>query len=143
MAKPYALTYEQFVPSNLDDLDDVILSVATPSNNDVLAYSTTTGKWSNVRRSSLFSAYTAVTSTYPITSLDETINCTSGTFTVTLPTAVGVTGKVYNIKNSGTGSITVATTSSQTIDGNTSGTLVLTQYDNLTVLSNGANWIIL
>tara|TARA_R110000868_G_scaffold175724_4_gene412920 strand:- start:2417 stop:2728 length:312 start_codon:yes stop_codon:yes gene_type:complete len=87
--------------------------------------------------------YVAQTATYGITTSDGTIDCTANSFTVTLPTAVGVAGKSYNIKNSGTGIITIATTSSQTIDGNASGTLTLNQYDNLTVQSDGANWIII
>lgn len=86
-------------------------------------------------------AYVAKTSTYPITTTDYTIDCTSGTFTVTLPTAIGSDGKIYNIKNSGTGVITVATTSSQTIDGALTRTLA--QYDNLQIQSTGANWIII
>lgn len=73
---------------------------------------------------------------------DYTYNCLSGTFTVTLPTAVGITGRIYVIKNSGAGTITIATTSSQTIDGVTTQTLS-TQYSSYTVQSNGANWIIL
>jgi hypothetical protein len=87
-----------------------------------------------------FPAYTAKTANYLAGPLDYQIECTANSFTVTLPTAVGVTGKVYSIKNSGTGVITLATTSSQTIDG--SLTQTLTQYDNLVVFSNGANWII-
>ena len=87
--------------------------------------------------------YVAKTGTYTITTTDYLINCTANTFTVTLPTAVGVTGQIYHIKNSGTGVITINTTSSQTIDGNASGTLTLFQWDNLTVQSTGASWIIL
>ena len=86
--------------------------------------------------------YVAKTTTYQVTANDYTINCTSGTFTVTLETAT-IAGQVHNIKNSGTGIITVATTSAQTIDGKASGAITLIQYDNLTVQSNGANWIIL
>ena len=87
------------------------------------------------------SAYVAKTSTYPIVAAtDYCVNCTSGTFTVTLPTAVGIAGQEFIIKNGGSGVITVATTSSQTIDGVTTATL--NQYDALTVLANGANWII-
>ena len=90
-------------------------------------------------------SYVAKTATYLITTSNYTIDCTSGTFTVTLPTAVGTSGvgQVYNLKNSGTGVITIATTSSQTIDGQASGEITLAQYDNLTVQSNNANWIIL
>ena len=87
--------------------------------------------------------YRAVTGTDTVLAGDYTVDATSGTFTLTLLTAVGRQGKIYNLKNSGTGVITLATTSSQTIDGNASGTLTLTQYENLQVQSNGANWIIL
>ena len=51
--------------------------------------------------------YTAVTSTYTVGENDYVVNATSGTFTITLPTAVGVEGKNYFIKNSGSGLITV------------------------------------
>lgn len=85
--------------------------------------------------------YTIKTAAYPISSTDYQIECTANSFTVTLPTAIGIVGKVYSIKNSGTGTITVDTTSSQTIDG--SLTQNLSQYDNLQVMSNGANWIII
>ena len=86
--------------------------------------------------------YVAKTGTYTITASDYTIDCTSNTFTVTLPTAASITGRIYVIKNSGAGTITIATTSSQTIDGVTTQTLS-TQYSSYTVQSNGANWIIL
>ena len=69
------------------------------------------------------------------------VNITSGTFTVTLPTAVGIVGYQFVIKNSGSGTVTLATTSSQTIDG--ASTQTITQYQSLTVVSNGANWILI
>lgn len=83
--------------------------------------------------------YVAKTSTYTATDADYTIDCTSGTFTVTLPTAVGIEGRVYIIKNSGAGTITMAGTSSQTFDGAASPTIAagaVAQYQ-----SNNANWI--
>jgi len=85
--------------------------------------------------------YSAQTATYGINTNDYTIECTANTFTVTLPTAGGVAGQVYNVKNTGTGTITVDTTTSETIDG--ALTVTLAQWENLTVQSNGANWIIL
>lgn len=85
--------------------------------------------------------YTAKTTTYTVTSDDYTVDCTTGTFTVTLPTAVGITGKVFVIKNSGSGVITVDGDGSETIDGAT--TQSLNQYDSITVQSNGSNWIII
>ena len=86
-------------------------------------------------------AYKAITGTYTIVNSDSIIECTSGTFTATLPTAIGIAGKTYNIKNSGTGLITIEGTSSQTIDRLL--TIALSQDENLTVASNGADWIIL
>ncbi len=86
-------------------------------------------------------AYSAITTGTSLDTTHHIVNCTSGTFSVTLPTAVGISGREYVVKNSGTGVITIATTSAQTIDGVSS--LVLSQYDSYTVVSNGANWIII
>jgi hypothetical protein len=84
--------------------------------------------------------YRAVTAAYSIVVSDYQIEATANTFTITLPDATGVAGDAYSIKNSGTGIITVDTTSAQTIDG--ALTQTLTQWDNLTVMSNGTGWII-
>ena len=92
---------------------------------------------------SFSTAYVQKTAAYVITSSDFTIECTSGTFDITLPTAVGITGRIYVIANSGAGTITLATTSSQTIDGNASGVLTLTQNKSYTVQSNNSNWVII
>ena len=86
--------------------------------------------------------YVAKTSTYTATTSDYTINCTSGTFTVNLPTAVGIAGRLYVIKNSGAGTITVDGSGSETIDGTTTYTLNV-QYQSITIQSDGANWIVL
>jgi len=89
------------------------------------------------------STATSVTATYTIKGDDQIVkaDATSGAFTTTLPTAVGVTGKLYTIKrtNSGSNAVTVGTTSSQTIDGSTTYTLA-NQYDAITVYSDGSNW---
>jgi len=61
---------------------------------------------------------------------------------VTLPTAVGISGMRYDIKRSGTGAVTVNTTSAQTIDGLAS-VLISSQYANLSVVSDNSNWIII
>lgn len=92
---------------------------------------------------SLNLAYVAQTANYTIVhGTDYLIDCTANSFTVTLPTAVGFTGRVYQIKNSTGGStITVNTTSSQTIDGITSQTVPGSSA--MLVMSNGANWIII
>jgi hypothetical protein len=86
--------------------------------------------------------YAAKTTTYTAV-INDFVNCTSGTFTVTLPTAVGQSGKSIVVKNSGTGVITIATTSSQTMDGVASaGVTIATQYNTLVFTSDGANWMV-
>ncbi len=82
--------------------------------------------------------YTAVSNTYTVNLANYFVDCTSGTFTVTLPTAVGYAGQIFVIKNSGSGTITVGTTGGQTIDGSSTKTLL--QYGSITVQSDGANW---
>lgn len=79
---------------------------------------------------------------YFITSSDWTINCTANTFTIILPTAIGVRGKIYNVKNTGNGTIYLSGTSSQTIDDLLAQT-ASTKYSSFTVQSTGANWIII
>ena len=103
---------------------------------------TTPNSYLNVN-GSFSTAYVQKTAAYVITSSDFTIECTSGTFDITLPTAVGIKGRIYVIANSGAGTITLATTSSQTIDGNASGVLTLTQNKSYTVQSNNSNWVII
>jgi len=83
---------------------------------------------------------TGINATYTVGVNDYLIDITGNTITVTLPTAVGVNGKNYVIKNRGTGVVTVATTSSQTIDGANSKSL--NNNDSIEVISDGSNWII-
>jgi hypothetical protein len=65
----------------------------------------------------------------------------SGTTTLTLPTAVGNTNR-YTLKNTGINTVTINTTSSQTIDGSTSINLVV-KYTSLDIVSDGTNWNII
>ena len=83
---------------------------------------------------------TGITATYLVKEEDYLIDVTGNTVTVTLPTAVGVNGQNYVIKNRGTGVVTVATTSSQTIDGSNSKSL--NNNDGIEIISDGSNWII-
>jgi hypothetical protein len=85
-------------------------------------------------------AYRAITSAYSVQAGDEQIDCTSGTFTVTLPTAAGITGQVFSIKNSGNGKITLVPAPGETIDGGPDW--VLKHYVNIAVMSAGTHWII-
>lgn len=108
------------------------------NSSAVIAYVTQAGL---IKVTGFQPGYVAKTATYTITAADYVVDCTANTFTVTLPTAVGHT-RVHIIKNSGAGVISIATTSSQTIDGSTTYSLS-TQYKYIIVQSNGANWIII
>lgn len=119
---------EQLPPVVVDELDQLIASLqiglrALPAALDALPHTT---------------AYVTKLAAYVISATDDTVFA-NGTFTVTLPTAVGCGGQAFTIKNIGTGTITVATTAGQLIDGATTYVLA-TQYDAITVKSNGATW---
>ena len=96
----------------------------------------------DVLKGSIVLPYRDETANYAIKTSDYLVNITSGTVTATLPTAVGCQGKHYIIKNSGASSLTLATTSSETIDGSTTLNLNTT-YKYVHVVSTGANWIII
>jgi hypothetical protein len=88
--------------------------------------------------------YSGVSSNTTLNATHYCLNATANSFNMTLPTAVGIAGRVYVLKNSGTGVITINTTSSQTIDGGASGTITMAQYaPAIRVMSNGANWILI
>ena len=86
------------------------------------------------------------TANYTATSSDGTlsVDATSAGVTITLPTAVGISGKMYVIKkiDSSANSVTVATTSTQTIDGSTTYTMGY-RWQSITVQSDGSNWLII
>lgn len=84
-----------------------------------------------------FTASTTLTSTHTVV----LANCASAC-TVTLPTAVGLTGKIFKIKSLGAGAMSINTTSSQTIDGSLTVTPSPNQYADIDVVSDGSNWSI-
>jgi hypothetical protein len=107
----------------------------------------TTGPTSTLQVSgSIATKVSTKTSNYTVTTSDSfvLVNATSGAVTVTLPTSVGSDGRQYTIKktDSTTNPVTVATTSSQTIDGASTYTLT-TQFQLLNIISDGANWSVL
>lgn len=73
------------------------------------------------------------------------IDSSGGTVLATLPTAVGHTGEfvVLSLRTVGN-NVTVATTSSQTYDGQASSSIVSgVRYNTFYFISDGANWMIL
>ncbi len=92
-------------------------------------------------RGAPYFSYKAITSTYAAGSAECVLDCTSGTFTVTLQTAVGIKGLIMVIKNSGTGVVTVATSAGQLIDS--SSTYTITSGAWVWVMSTNSGWIII
>lgn len=90
---------------------------------------------------------TAVTKTtnYSLLTTDTVIlgDSSAGAITFTLPTAVGNNGLRYYIKkiDSTSNSVTIATTSSQTIDGELNQTLNISM-SSVILISDGTNWYV-
>ena len=86
------------------------------------------------------------TAAYTATAGDDTILCdaTSGAITVNLPTAVGISGKKYDIKkiDSTSNSVTIDPDGTETIDGETT-IVIIGENDNYTIQSDGTNWRII
>jgi len=115
-------------------LQGTTLTISGPAGGQVLTYNGTA--WVNS-----FVAQVTKTANYTLAATDYAVwgDTTGGAFTLTLPTAVGIAGRTYVLKNLGTNTLTVATTGGQTIDGSTTAAIVL-QYASLTVVSDGSNW---
>jgi len=85
------------------------------------------------------------TSTYTAIAADDVILCSSGNFSINLPTAVGITGKTLIIKKTDDvlgNVITIAPNGGQTIDGYSTYRLK-TLNETLEIVSDGANWKII
>jgi hypothetical protein len=92
--------------------------------------------------------FSTKTGSYGLTNSDDLVsfNISSGA-TATLPTAVGIDGKRFTLKNLDTSTaatiLTLNTTSSQTISGRASGNIKLSPGDFIEVYSDGANYKII
>jgi hypothetical protein len=135
------------LPTDLDTITKLNLligdTVLTAGEIDTLAELNAIVGESIATTDQLIPSITDIAGTYTVLDTDHTVRVTSGTFDLTLLSAVGNTGRIFNLKNSGTGVVTLLTTAGQLIDAYASGDIVLYQYDNITVQSDGTNWIIL
>ncbi|SIS11535.1 beta strand repeat-containing protein [Williamsia sterculiae] len=94
---------------------------------------------------SFATAFTAKTAAYTLTATDSVVSgdTTSAAFNLTLPDASTCTGRQYTLKriSAGSNNLTVATSSSQTIDG--ASTYVLNaQWKFVVVVSTGSGWLV-
>ncbi|MDT5057719.1 MAG: hypothetical protein QOF66_6085 [Mycobacterium sp.] len=126
------------IDGSLNNLINIALSAlsatGTPSSSTYLRGD---GSWSTPP--GIVRSVTTVTSTVTASAAVATdyVILIGASGVVTLPTAVGNTN-LYMLKNIDTTNKTVATTSSQTIDGATTFTLSPTGAINL--VSDGSNW---
>ena len=91
---------------------------------------------------------TAVTSNYTLGATDFVVegSASSGSFTITLPDATTMKGRMYYVikGDNSANTITLATTSSQVMGTYASGTLILSnQYEQIDLVSDGSNWMII
>jgi hypothetical protein len=121
-------TYLDVAPTQLSIYANNFLVARAQSNS---TFKTNFGR--SIGRSVHSSAFT-------LNATHHLADCVTNTFTVSLPTASGISGQEYIIKNSGTGTITVDPDGAQTIDG--AATVTLTQWESVTIVSTGTNWII-
>lgn len=81
---------------------------------------------------------------YSVLDTDEVIlaDSTAGIVTLSLLTAVGRTGKKITVKriNAGVNDVVIDPNAAETIDGALTKTLAA-QYDKVTIISDGANWL--
>lgn len=82
-----------------------------------------------------------VSTDYSLLSTDTVVVATTGTFTVQLPSATGLNGHSYIIKNMGAGTVTVSGEYAETLDG--SNTISLSQYDGITIMSLDSEWAVI
>ena len=113
--------------------NQIIIGNASNTSFYIYGALTTTGRISKLA---------TVTSNYTILPSDEIITANSSSpINIYLPSAIGITGRTYTIKNINTGVVTILTTLSQKIDA--SNTYQLSnQYSFIKVISNGTKWLV-
>jgi hypothetical protein len=80
-----------------------------------------------------------INSTYTATTSDYMIDVSGGSFSVTLPSAVGIQGRLLVVKNNGGGAVTVQPVLGQNIDDKPF--VILGETNTIQLASNGSNWI--
>lgn len=113
--------------------------------NTTLIYDGTASYWRMIAATPISSTLTrsiqSKVANYTASITDDLILC-NGTFTVTLYPAANNLGRRLDVKNIGSGTITIDANAAETIDGALTATLSI-QYQSYTLLCDGSNWSII
>jgi hypothetical protein len=126
-------------------VNGITLPASGPSGSGLVL--TTTGTTTTSWQTPQAGQHTVATksSAYTLTTSDEVIlaNANSGSFSLTLPTAIGNTN-LFSIKkiDASSNTVTVATSGGQTIDGGSTA-VIRVRYASISVVSDGSNWCII
>lgn len=82
-----------------------------------------------------------VATNYTVLNTDKIIQSTASGVTITLPTAVGNTGRTYYVNNASSGDITLDANGTETI--NAELTQIIPQSSTIQIFSDGSNWWII
>ncbi len=120
-----------------------ITATGTPSSTTYLRGD---GTWSTVSSTGGGYTTTSQTSNYSETATTGTKiilgNTTGGTFTITLPTAVGNAATIIVKKTAGTAGLVIDGAGTETIDGGLTATINKV-YESITLISDNTNWQII
>ena len=125
--------------AGLNNLSDVSFTAGAGIDNYVLTYDHSTTSWGAEAAAGGGGGFTYSAVSTATTAQADYHYSVTGTTTITLPAASGVTaGKQVRVKVMGTDTVTVSRSSTDTIDGQTSISMAV-QYQSLTFVSNGSN----
>lgn len=120
--------------------NEVVVSGTQPTDPAVELWLDVNGSATDLRRSVNVTAVSVTAGA--VDGTDYVYVVTAGGVTVTMPTAVGNKNR-YTVKhNAASGSITIATTASQTIDGTTQ-LVIGSRYVSADLISDGTNWCVI
>ena len=128
------------ISPGLNNLNDVSYTAGVAIDNYVLTYDHSTTSWgAEAATGGSGGGFTYSPVSSATTAQAQYHYSVTGTTTITLPAASGVlAGQEIRVKNVGSNTVTIAISSSDTIDGQTSIAMAV-QYQSLSFVSNGSN----